>query len=387
MTKRKAKVFFANQQMQETLESLVTRVDLLGDMLIDVEKVERKNDFDEIREIFRGYLSKEDFRYIKRQQKQIKNSKSLGKQIDKLHAQYIKPLLNKVLPEEETRGLISEMANIMDRTEDSMIRFIEYKLTPILFVNRRNKSLDYKIFHAYEVRCNNCNDISKYDNEVQNPIRDKDFFIRYKNEEFETLCLNSKCKNPEETFYISSANNYRLSNPIESAYAQEIGGRMKSGGRLVSKFIDRLANIKPEKDSLICDVAAIRIIAADETMVSKVKDEIAKLAKEEYHTSLRGKVENKNFPRGRKYKVKPKHSAIHIDFSIPEKDFIGGCSYQTFEIQIQDQLGYQQDKKLKDISHPRHVEQQEEERRKKWKPIHRLLEQHLTPLFSRIVYQ
>ncbi|MBC8500519.1 MAG: hypothetical protein ISS25_03080 [Nanoarchaeota archaeon] len=388
MMKRKTKAFFANQQMQETLESLITRIELLEDITIDLEKFDRGAKGTHARKIFKGYLTKTDFNYIRKQQARITDLRKSGneairREAKEIESMYIQEILGKVIPEEEIRTLANEMVSVLGKLEFDMIDFIEHKLIPKLFVDRRNRSLDYYIIHMHEVRCNTCDEVTLYDTETESAIMDKDFFASYKKGEVDTQCETRRCKDPEDTFFIAAGNWYFVKNPSESECATKIGGRMKSGGRLLSKFTDRIAGIESE-ELLICDTSAIRIVTSDEDNALRVLKKLSELAAE-YGTNLKGKVRHYNLPR-EKFDSISKHSAIHIDLPTQIRDFQGNTVYQTFEIQVQDTVGEIQDKKDKNLNHARYVERQENLRRDKWRPIHYELQKQLAPLFERLEY-
>ncbi|MFC2133905.1 hypothetical protein ACFLTH_04750 [Bacteroidota bacterium] len=382
-SKMKSRAFFAQQGLHESLDNLVTRIELIEGLVEDVENTYRIYGKENIHRILEGYLDSKDFDYIKEQKEEIARRKNAKKAFQELEREYVQTIIEKVIPEDEVRKIVEELSGIMSGLEDNMIRLVERKFIPALFIDSKNNPLEYRVTHKHEVRCNSCGDVSTYTESLGIVLRDRDFFKLIEEEQIESECSNKRCISPEDTSYISAANLYEVKDKRASKYAVEIGTRVKSSGRMVDKLIDIISGGK-SKGYTIADVVAIRIVAADEENAKNVRARLTDVAKE-LGVNLRGRVDYKNFQR-ESYKSKPEHSAIHIDFVVPPGTFLGNLEYDAFEIQIQDELGVTQDLKQKGLQHQRYVEKQENQRREKWRPIHFALREYLTPLFAKLDY-
>ncbi|MFH1770707.1 MAG: hypothetical protein ABH828_04060 [archaeon] len=383
-TKQRTKTspIFPDERMQDSLEKIICRVQLLEQILDDANKYQTSltpKQAETNKRILRSYVNQSDLEEIANKQIKIKELEKLGKNTTNLKSEYITKVLDKALPKKELEDIYYAVTDIIEQKEQTMLKFIENQLIRKFFVDGKGNQLEYEVLHTYEIRCQSCNETTLKADNVNTPRTDKEFFIKFKKRELDKDCETKKCNG--ETFYVSAGNQFKVIKDIVSKYAVEMGGRMKSAGRFVEKFIDIITNMNPERSNQMFDLAALRIIGIDEEACKYISDEIVKIARQNYGRII--EPEFKNFPR-KDYKVSPDHSRIKINFPMKVSDFKGNFYNEVFEIQIMDQLAKHTEKENKKINHDRYVEKQEMLRREKRNPIYEHLKPYLMTIFNRM---
>ncbi|NQU97985.1 hypothetical protein HQ533_00820 [Candidatus Woesearchaeota archaeon] len=392
-TKHKPKFSFADQRIQETLEDIVGEVGLLEGMLTNMNKFERENDMEKVKKIFEAYLSEEDYEYMRDQQNLIKKAKKVRhtgtKELtNKIQLETCQHILQKALPEERIIGYVNDMTRIMTKVEDDLIRFAEHVLIPALFVDKKGNQLEYIIEHRADFLCKPCDKVTTYKTEVNEPIKDKQYFRLFREDNVPKKCDQRRCKDPQDTELISTGNWYKIkakdseNNKQTSEYATKIRIRLKGGERLIDKLVDKLRGVEEGESYKMKDVAGLRIVGVTEQRATGILQRLHALAKE-FGVPIEN-VEFKDFPRKR-HKANITDSGIHLKFVYPERA-LGQCNYQSFEIQVADQLAENWYENHKDINHLEFRKKQANKQRDNWSKVHYALTEHLKPIFARRNY-
>lgn len=392
--REKVRAFFCNQEWDEELNSFISRMVYLEDLIHNHEGLVSNIKEKKIDETYGKYLKKHDYSYIKEELKEIDNQRSKQLKESRIVNLY-KHLVNKVFPINEIEKLSKSVKNIRERGERRLQLFTIEEVVNELLKTEQDVQSDYFVEHIHILDCNSCEEHSYHDFKSSSGIIDDKIFLeKFALDNYETNCKNKRKnkKNNHETRLIASINQIKplvedpKKNKLKDEFAPtSISFRVKSGESILKKLFGKIAvdeeNLnKPD----VADIYGIQILVKKEEDVKLIADKLIKKFENYKNKGWFYEIDDERYPR-QKINLGGSYAPIHISVKIPYSDLINKeIKYQNIEIQIADELNKSQERTGKATKHVKYKNKQLNELEKifKEKPLYRIMYEKILPIFD-----
>lgn len=422
--REKVRHFFGDSRINEELNSTISRMVYLEDLIHNYDNLKNKIKEERINEIYGEYLKPHDYNYFQEELKEIKtlNSEELKEsRFDNLY----RHIINKVFPEnefpnpeklneedslvkkeKEVNKLNSKETKKLDEIKNKLSYklnryreegetrlqfFVVRDLIPEILKNKDSVQSDYLVTHKHVLKCDNCDENTKYDfTSSSGIIFDKVFIEKYAKNNYETKCENSrkKQKNNHDTSLLSIINEIKpLENEkLKEQFApKEISFRVKSGESLLKKLFGKIA---PEEENInhpdVADLYGINICVEKEEHVLQLTNKLKTYFDKYKRKGWEYQIDDERYPR-KEAKLGGSYAPIHITLSMPYfEEQTGSKKFYKIEIQIADSLNKAHEVTGKHTKHKKHKAKQLNELEKifKEKPLYKIMYEKIFPVFD-----
>ncbi|MBW2970742.1 hypothetical protein KY320_01125 [Candidatus Woesearchaeota archaeon] len=295
-----------------------------------------------------------------------------------------------LLPEERVEDLSRRWANQELMAEGILTQFVNDFLLKHFFAGADGNILEHDHYVMVEGRCQTTgcpfnNRITRTEYETVDPVLEQEFYYELL-ASFSPTCRGKIGRIQHDTKPVSSANIVYPSSGIDSIL-HSVQWRLKSGGRLLDKFIDYVMGDRDEgiNDQLAARVVTNRALGQDEKetlegILQTIKDSFLRTVDsrvmDEYviFKKVDGNL-NPIYSNGQEHSMERAPRCIEV--LVPIKGLIVGLQLML------NWWYHEMEAEYAGLDHPRYFESQEEQRAKRETINHIILKAHLKPIFER----